>query len=125
MIRAVTKKTTVSARVEPMTLRRVAEGDHTGGGDHQDTGEGGERDPGDRAGGQVHDAQQHQGVRDGGEPGPAAGADVHRGAGDGAGGGHAAEKPGTDGGQALAHEFTVGVVRAGVGDRRGNPGRKQ
>ncbi len=61
-------------------------------------------------------------MQDARDRGAAAGADVGGGAGDGAGGGEAAEQRRGDVGDALRHEFLVGVVAVvdlAVGDAGG------
>src|SRR5699024_46889 len=78
--------------------------DHAGGGDHEDTRQGGQGDHGHHAGGQVDHRQQHQCVDDGRDPGATTGADVDGGAGDRTGGRHATEESGADGGEPLAHQ---------------------
>ena len=57
------------------------------------------------------------------QAGPRAGPDVHRGTGNGAGGGHTAKQRGHQVGDSLPEQFAVGIVlladRHGVGHRRG------
>jgi hypothetical protein len=77
---------------------------------HDDGRQRGERYVGGERRGDQHNAEQHQRVDDAGNRRAAAGFDVGRGAGDGAGGGKAAEERGGDIGQALGDQFLVGVV---------------
>ena len=57
-----------------------------------------------------HHDQQHQGMDDGRQARPGAGADIHRSPGDGSGRGHAAEQRRRDIGEALAKQLSIRVV---------------
>ena len=122
---AVSTNVNASERVERTILRTVRAGDHPERRHHQHTRQRGQRNRRHRSGGQIDHREQNRRVHDRRQPGAGAGADVDRGAGDRAGGGHPAEHPRRDRGQPLPDQFAVGVVGAGRRHRRRDPRRQQ
>src|ERR1051325_7142423 len=76
----------------------------------EDGAEGGKGNEFGGGGGREDDEQEGEGVDHSGDGGPGAALDVRGGASDGAGGGDAAEERAEDVGQALGHEFLIGVM---------------
>jgi hypothetical protein len=97
---------------------------HARRGDHEHSGQRSERDLRHDTGREGDCGEQHEGVDDRSEPGAPARAHVHRGAGDRSGGGHASEEAGGDRGETLPDQLAVGVVRSGIGERRGIEARQ-
>ncbi len=90
----------------------------------QDGGEYGERDEPRERGGKENDCQQGESVNHSGYWGFRAGTNVGGGAGDGSGSGQAAEEGRDNIGDALGHEFDIGIV-FGVAHAVGNHGGHQ
>ena len=123
---AVSTSTTASDAGGAQHHAHVVDVDHAHRGDHQHAGERGERD--------ARDERRHRGRRRRASTTAWMIADrrvrppdahVHRGAGDRAGGGHAAEQRRDEVGEALAEQLAVGIVRFGVAHAVGDLGREQ
>ena len=97
---------------------------HVVGHDEQHRGERGHRNEAGERRQHQHDSQQRQRVNHAGHRSLGAGANVGGRAGDGAGHGNAAEQGARDVGDALRHQFRVGVV-AVAAHRVGDHGREQ
>ena len=104
----------------------VADLDHPHRGDHEHAGQRRQRDAGhEPAAEAARRASSTSAWTIAATPGAGAGPHVDRGAGDRAGGGHAAEERRREVGQALAEQLAVGVVALAVGHAVGDLGRQQ